>query len=293
MEKKGTVDLVEAYFDQGMKAEVPERRLTAVAAAMPFVREKFETYEAYARASVQEIYGDRLKAMSFVEVNTLESMIFLNRGDHFEAMPLPREAQFAPAFALCVGDYDGDGREDLFLSQNFFPMNPDTARNDGGRGLWLRGDGRGGFSAVPGQESGVTVYGDQRGSALCDYDADGRLDLVVTQNAADTKLFHNVGGKPGLRVRLKGGPLNPTAIGATLRLAFGNTEGPVREIHAGAGYWSQDSSVQVMGTPTAPTHIWIRWPGGKTLTSAIPLNAREIELQENGQLRVLQSAQAK
>ena len=34
---------------------------------------------------------------------------------------LPLEAQWAPAFGVNVGDMDGDGREDVFLSQNFLP----------------------------------------------------------------------------------------------------------------------------------------------------------------------------
>ena len=29
-------------------------------------------------------------------------------------------------------------------------------------------------------------------------------------------------------------------------MIFGQRQGPVREIHAGSGYWSQDSSVQVL-----------------------------------------------
>src|SRR5687768_17783198 len=36
-------------------------------------------------------------------------------------------------------------------------------------------------------ESGIEVCGEQRGSAACDFDHDGRLDLVVTQNGADRK----------------------------------------------------------------------------------------------------------
>ncbi|NJN36689.1 MAG: DUF4118 domain-containing protein [Nitrospiraceae bacterium] len=44
----------------------------------------------------------------------------------------------------------------------------DMSRLDAGRGLWLRGDGRGGFAAVPGQESGLNVYGEQRGAAAAD-----------------------------------------------------------------------------------------------------------------------------
>src|SRR5262249_31448153 len=175
---------------------------------LPFLQERFSTYEAYGQASLEEIYGEKLKQMSVVEANTLQSMLFLNRGDHFEARPLPVEAQLAPAFAVCVGDFDGDGDEDVSLSQNCFPMTSETPRNDAGRGLWLQGDGNGNFRSVPGQESGIKVYGDQRGAALCDYDKDGRVDLVVTQNGAETKLFHNVRAKPGLRVKLRGPPGN-------------------------------------------------------------------------------------
>ena len=190
----------------------------------------------------------------------------------------------APAFAVCVGDYDGDGQDDLFLSQNFFATEVETSPFDAGRGLWLRGGGDGHLSAVPGQTSGVKAYGEQRGAALCDYDADGRVDLVLTQNGAETKLYHNVGARPGLRVRLKGPAGNPRAIGAQMRLIFGQRAGLVREIHAGSGYWSEDSAVQVLGTPAPPTQIWVRWPGGKATTSALSEKVREISVDSGGRV---------
>ena len=109
--------------------------------------------------------GERREAMRYGEADWLEATALLNRGDHFEARVLPLEAQLAPGFAVCVADYDGDGKEDIFLSQNFFAVNSDTSRYDAGRGLWLQGDGQGGFRAVPGQESGIKVYGEQRGAA--------------------------------------------------------------------------------------------------------------------------------
>src|SRR5205814_1724097 len=123
--------------------------------------------------------------------------------------------QFAPAFAVIAADFDGDGSEDIFLSQNFFATQPGTARCDAGRGLLLKGDGHGGLTAMRGQDSGVLVYGEQRGAAAADYDADGRLDLAVSQNGAETKLYHNLGARPGLRVRLNAGRGNPTGVGAT------------------------------------------------------------------------------
>jgi hypothetical protein len=150
--------------------------------------------------------------------------------------------------------------------------------------LWLRGDGKGGLKTVPGQESGIMVYGEQRGACLSDYDGDGRVDLVVTQNGAETKLYRNTGAKPGLRVRLQGPDGNQDAIGAQMRLFFGEPAGPLRELHAGSGYWSQDSAVQVLATPQPPGQIWIRWPGGKTTTSTVPAGAREILVNQSGEI---------
>jgi hypothetical protein len=251
---------------------------------LPAITERVASCEAYAKASLDGIYGDLLHKAQQLQANWLESTVFLNRGNRFEARPLPIEAQMAPAFATCVGDVDGDGQEDIFLSQNFFATQPETSRYDAGRGLWLRGDGRGGFAAMPGQESGVTVYGEQRGAALCDFDGDGRLDLVVAQNGAMTKLYKNVGARPGLRVRLIGPPGNPNGIGATVRLQTGTTLGPVREIHAGSGYWSQDSAVLVLAGPGAPTQVVVRWPGGKSTTTPVPAGTHAVSIDTNGRL---------
>src|SRR4030095_2099935 len=107
-----------------------------------------------------------------------------------------------------------------------------------------------------------------------DYDADGRVDLVVSQNGAATRLFHNTHPRAGLRVRLKGPAANPAAIGASIRLVQGDQFGPLREIQGGSGYWSQNSSVQVMGGAEKADKIWVRWPGGRVTTTPIPKGAK-------------------
>jgi hypothetical protein len=127
----------------------------------------------------------------------------------------------------------------------------------------LLGDGTGGLAPEPGQRSGLMVYGEQRGAAYADFDGDGRLDLAVSQNDAATRLFQNVGAKPGVRVRLVGPPGNPTGVGTQLRLRYGERAGPVREVQAGSGYWSQNGAVQVLGRSGEPTALWVRWPGGR------------------------------
>lgn len=283
----GSPDIVEVYHDERMNQEVPERTLSTISATLPFVREKFTSHGAYGVAGAKDIFGERLTRMRTAQADNLASMVFLNRGTNFEAQPLPLEAQLSPAFAVCVGDYDGNGTEDVFLSQNFFPVATDSTRCDAGRGLWLSGDGLGNLQAVAGQASGVKVYGEQRGAALCDYDGDGRIDLVVTQNGAATKLYHNLGARPGLRIRLQGPPGNPRGIGAQIRLIHGAKDGPVREVHGGSGYWSQDSAVQVMASPDPVARISVRWPGNHVTQSDVPAGAREITIDTTGRVKAL------
>jgi hypothetical protein len=277
----GGFDVLEGYYDSELKKVVPWAARDVVSAVLPFVQEQFVSHRAYGNAGVEEIVVAGATGMRFLEASTLDSMLFLNRGDHFEGRALPVEAQFAPAFAVCTGDADGDGNEDVFLSQNFFDVEPETSRYDAGRGLWLRGNGRGDFEPMAGQESGIRVYGQQRGAALSDFDKDGRVDLAVTQNGWETKLFRNVGARRGLRVRLSGPAGNPMGIGAVLRLQNESVRGPVREVHAGSGYWSQESAVQVLA-PVVNAKLSVRWPGGQVTTVDVPQNASEIVAAPGG-----------
>jgi hypothetical protein len=276
---RGTIEFIEAFLDPATRRRVPWRDLDAVSAALPWLRERFPSNAAYGEASVEQVLGEHAKTSRELQVNWLDSTVFLNRGDHFEARPLPDEAQLAPAFAICATDFDGDGREDLFLSQNFFAVEAQTSRYDAGRGLMLRGDGAGGFKAVPGQESGLLIYGEQRGAAAGDFDHDGRVDLVVSQNNASARLYHNETARPGLRVRVQGSANNPAGFGVVVRPRSGDKLGPAHEIHGGGGYWSQDAATLVLGGSDAIDALVVRWPGGKTVTNGVPPGAREITVE--------------
>ena len=139
-----------AHFDADMNKMVPEHDLFWMRRAMPLIRMRIPSHQKYSRSSVQEIIGPKLKQGRNLKANTLAHMVFLNRGDRFEAVTLPAEAQFSPAFYVGVADFDGDGHEDIFLSQNFFASHVLTPRSDAGWGLWLRGDGTGRLAPVPG-----------------------------------------------------------------------------------------------------------------------------------------------
>ena len=277
--------ILEAFQDASLKQVVPWRDLTFMQKDLPWLQARFPTHKAYAEASLSTLLGDRMSKARSLRAEFLGSMVLLNRGSKFEVRLLPAEAQWSPVMGIAVGDLDGDGKEDLFLSQNYFAVRPEDGRLDAGRGLFLRGDGKGGFAAVPGQDSGILVYGEQRGCALADYDGDGRVDLVVTQNHDETRLFHNLRAQAGLRVKLAGPPGNPDGIGAVVRLEFKGRLGPAREVQAGSGFWSQNSPVQVLGTPELPTGVQVHWPGGKVTRSEVPALANSIVVDASGAVR--------
>lgn len=283
-QSRGAVDLVEGYVDSMTGRDLPYITRDALADVWPGVKDRFATRRAFGTASVGEILEEVRTKIQRLTINTLESMVLLNRCDHLLVRPLPLEAQWSSVQAVVVADFDGDGAEDLFLSQNDFAVGLERERLDAGEGLLLLGDGRGEFTTLSGLKSGIHIHGSQRGAATADFDGDGRSDLVVTQNSEDTRLFRNVGARPGLRVRLVGPPGNPTGVGVVLRLGYGQGKwGPVREVHAGAGYWSQDSPVTVLGMKDAPVELSVRWPGRKAVAIPVNTNSAEVKVLEASQ----------
>jgi len=252
--------------------------------ALSFIKSRISSYEQYGSSNIREIIGDGLLQSDSLSATTLAHTIFFNRGNHFEAVKLPVDAQFSPAFYCGVADFNGDGHDDIFLTQNFFASQPETPRIDAGQGLWLQGDGTGKFKALSGKETGIKIYGEQRGAALSDFNKDGRIDLAVSQNGSQTKLYKNINGKAGLRVRLIGTQNNPKGVGAVVQLKYQNKTGPAREVHAGSGYWSQDSAVLIFGRMDPVEMIRIQWPGGKITETKISSKVREITVNSDGKL---------
>jgi len=255
-DRNGTLDIVEGHWDEGMDAMVPERGLSCMSNGIGYVGMRVPTFKRFGQSNLEEIVGPVLNDAPRLQATVLEHMLFMSGSDGFTATPLQAETQFSPAFGAVVADMDGDSHEDIFLSQNFFAYQIETSRSDAGRGLWLRGDGTGVLTPVPGQESGIEVYGEQRGAAAADFDGDGRIDLVVSQNGAPTKMYRNISAKPGLRLE------NLVTVGAKVRVLYKDgTAGPIREIQVGSSYWSQNGA-STLGSRKKVKTVVIEWPDG-------------------------------
>lgn len=281
----GGVDLIESY--RLGDRELPVRRADVLFAVFPQLRDTFPTRAAFGAAGVAEL----LRALSpgtapsELDARWFASSAFLNRGDHYQVVPLPIEAQFAPVSGMGVADFDGDGRLDVALAQNFYPVRPDEARQDAGRGLLLRGVGDGSFEAMSAAASGIVAWGDARAAAVADYDQDGRPDLVITQNVGPTRLFHNDTGRPGVRVQLIGPSANPQAIGARLRLLTAGSPGPVQEVQSGSGWLSVDSPARVLTSTEPAVSVEVRWPSGSVTRSALKPGVHVVRITADGTLQ--------
>lgn len=284
----GTVDVVIARADAAGGAYHALDSFTRLAQAIPTLRRAVPTYREFARLTLDE----QLKRLgsgasaTCLEVRTLDHMLFLQRQGRFEGHALPAVAQEAPAFGVAIADLDADGAEDVVLAQNFFPSDIDSPRYDAGEGLVLRGTtpnaAAGGAASwltpLSAASSGISTDGDQRSVALADFDADGRVDVVITQNAGPTRLYRNAALRTGLRVRLAGPPGNPHAVGAAFRLVYSDSSlGPLREVRLGDGFRASQGTVHVLGTAPQkrPVALEVRWPGGSLTRVALPDGAHE------------------
>jgi hypothetical protein len=181
-------------------------------------------------------------------------------------------------FGVAFLDYDNDGLLDIAIANGHILENAPQFRAGATyrqRKLLFRNTTGRRFAEV-GRTTGAPFTAERvgRGLATGDFDNDGDLDLLVTNNGGDAELLRNDAprGAHSLVLRLRGTGRNRDAIGARVLVTAG-TRTMRRDVRAGSSYLSQnDVRVHVgLGEAAQADRIEVRWPSGKTETiPAIP-----------------------
>ncbi|HEX2716559.1 MAG TPA: VCBS repeat-containing protein [Gemmatimonadaceae bacterium] len=162
LDGNGVEEQVLACYNGGVSSPLAMR--DELIRALPHLKARFPRYEDYARASIGDVFSATERAAATEKHAYIFATSFVhNEGDgSFTVTPLPDEAQLAPVYGLAAADIDADGTLDLLLGGNFDGVKPDIGRLSASYGLFLAGDGRGGFTPVRPVESGFFVPGQTR-----------------------------------------------------------------------------------------------------------------------------------
>jgi hypothetical protein len=166
LDGSGKQQLVEAQYEGGKL--YPVRGRSKLAYVFPWITKKFPTYEAYSRATVEDIFpAEYLAKAKRYSATELASGVYYPKPDGtFEFKPLPTMAQISPVNGIIVRDLTGGGHLDVYCVGNNFGPEPSTGRFDGGVSVLLKGDGRGGLTPIPAWQSGLLAAGDARAAVV-------------------------------------------------------------------------------------------------------------------------------
>ena len=180
-DENGTKDIVLAYYNYGI--QFPLRGFSCSSQQVPDLKDKFEKYDIFASLDVQEVYGEEnLENALRLSVNTFESAALINNESFFDFKPLPNYAQFSSVNDIIIKDFDNDQINDLLIVGNMYHAEIETARNDAGNGLFLKGLGDGSFKEVSVSESGFFAPGDSKKIITLNL---GNNDIILVANNND------------------------------------------------------------------------------------------------------------
>ncbi len=193
-DNNGTNDVYLGYYDSDGVC-YPVRGRQCSSEQMPFIKKEFKTYSDFAKASIDEVLGERKEGAIIQEAKLFESCWIENKGKgQFSVHKLPIQAQVSPVNGIGFADINRDGKQDVLLVGNLYVREVETTRSDAGVGCVFLGDGKGGFTWVHPAETGMYAIFDTR----C---------LGTLNNAQNTTTFILGNNNMGLQVyRTKASP---------------------------------------------------------------------------------------
>jgi enediyne biosynthesis protein E4 len=185
-------------------------------------------------------------------------------------------------------DFDNDGRRDLFMANGHVLDNIQLYHAETRYAepkLMFRNAGSGIFENVSDQLGpDFLLPRVSRGAAIGDFDNDGALDILVSNNGQSPQLLRNNGGSSNhwLQLFLIGTRSNRDAVGARAKVTAGDLV-LYEERKGGMSYQSaQDPRLHFgLGQRSAIDQIEIKWPSGE-VTKLTNLKADQILAVEEG-----------
>jgi hypothetical protein len=131
---------------------------------VPTLKKKNLKHRDYANKPIQELFSAELiRTCKVKQFNYCSSVIALNNGNgQFTIQKLPAELQLSSVNALHCTDLDGDGKPDIIAGGNEYGFLPQFERLDAGRGAVMMNMGKGHFSLLSSEQSGVELNGQVR-----------------------------------------------------------------------------------------------------------------------------------
>ena len=167
---------------------VPVRGRECSSQQMPFIKDKFSTYNDFAQATMEDIYGEKLKEAYSNEATEFNSILLLNKGNNkFEKINLPNESQLFPTLAISLFDLNNDGFEDCVVSGNIYETEVETPRLDAISGLALISNGKDGYTPASMEKTGLYLRGNVKSTESLKY-KDQTL-LIAGLNDDKLKIF--------------------------------------------------------------------------------------------------------
>ncbi len=182
-DKNGRNDIILGYKEDGVV--YPLRGKECSSQQMPYLNHKFKSYTEFSVATVEDMVGKKeLEGALHLIANTFASTYFENNGNgSFTSRPLTNLAQFSSVNDIQIADFNTDGNLDMILGGNLYASEVETPRNDASYGVFMAGDGKGGFRLYCPFESGLYIGGDVKGMAVINVQG-SRLLLVAKNNEA-------------------------------------------------------------------------------------------------------------
>ncbi|MDC1393218.1 VCBS repeat-containing protein [Flavobacteriaceae bacterium] len=135
---------------------------------MKGLKKKFPDYNSFKNADLNIIFSEEaLNLSTKATAVELKTSIYINDGNGgFTSIPLPKQVQMSPIFAIETGDFDLDGDIDIVLAGNLFRVKPEVGRYDASFGTFLENTGNDTigtpiFKVTPGNK-GLKVTGEVR-----------------------------------------------------------------------------------------------------------------------------------